>query len=79
VDSLSGLPGRDLGLTGGQRQHERRWNARSPTGVTRQHVLGLELVLIDGTIVRTGARVMKSSSGYDLTQLVVGSEGTSRW
>jgi glycolate oxidase len=45
-------------------------------GVTRQHVLGLELVLIDGTIVRTGARVMKSSSGYDLTQLVVGSEGT---
>jgi glycolate oxidase len=45
-------------------------------GVTRQHVLGLELVLIDGTIVRTGAKVMKSSSGYDLTQLVVGSEGT---
>jgi glycolate oxidase len=45
-------------------------------GVTRQHVLGLELVLIDGTIVRTGGPVMKSSSGYSLTQLVLGSEGT---
>jgi glycolate oxidase len=45
-------------------------------GVTRQHVLGLEVVMMNGTIVRTGGPVMKSSSGYDLTQLLIGSEGT---
>jgi glycolate oxidase len=45
-------------------------------GVTRQHVLGLTIVLMDGTILHTGGPVVKSSSGYDLTQLIVGSEGT---
>ncbi|MGC8510504.1 MAG: FAD-binding oxidoreductase [Acidimicrobiales bacterium] len=45
-------------------------------GVTRHHVIGLEAVLVDGTIVRTGGPVVKLSSGYDLTQLLIGSEGT---
>jgi glycolate oxidase len=45
-------------------------------GVTRNHVLGLQAVLGTGELIRTGGRISKISSGYDLTQLIIGSEGT---
>ena len=45
-------------------------------GVTRQYVLGLEAVLPNGDVIETGGKVVKNVVGYDLTQLLVGSEGT---
>ncbi|MFZ2447723.1 MAG: FAD-linked oxidase C-terminal domain-containing protein [Syntrophobacteraceae bacterium] len=45
-------------------------------GVTRDYVLGLEVVLPTGEIIRTGTRTMKGVVGYDLTRLMTGSEGT---
>ena len=45
-------------------------------GVTRDFVLDLEVVLPHGEVIRTGARTLKNSTGYDLTRLMVGSEGT---
>ena len=45
-------------------------------GVTNEYVLNLEVVLPNGEIIWTGANVIKNATGYNLTQLLVGSEGT---
>ena len=45
-------------------------------GVTRHQVLGLEAVLGTGEVIRSGGKYVKATSGYDLTQLILGSEGT---
>ena len=45
-------------------------------GVTRDYILGLEVVLPNGQVIQTGGRNFKSEPGYDLTRIIVGSEGT---
>ena len=45
-------------------------------GVTRDYVMGLEVVLPNGEITQFGGKVVKNSSGYDLKDLIIGSEGT---
>ena len=46
------------------------------SGVTRHNVVGLQAALATGELIRTGGKITKLSTGYDLTQLIIGSEGT---
>src|SRR5690554_7900246 len=45
-------------------------------GVTKDYVIGLEAVLPNGEVIKTGGKLAKDVAGYDLTSLLVGSEGT---
>jgi glycolate oxidase len=67
---------RDMSRLGGNLAEDAAGPRSLLYGTTRQHVLGLEVALADGTLMRTGGHNRKDAAGYNLTQLLIGSEGT---